>query len=119
MPRYIISGRIPGSDEDNTGVIEADSRDEAVAQFRQGLYGGDEAWAARKRENCEFAQEFEGDKWPSYITFVTVSYEPELIESLKAMLGVYEGLKEGEQDWAEYTSSAEDAQELLDKLEVK
>lgn len=46
----MISGRIPGSDDDTAMAVEAKDPGQGVGMFRSELYDGDEAFAESIRE---------------------------------------------------------------------
>lgn len=116
MPRYIISGRVPGWDEDVTEIIDAADEHEANEKFADAVYDGDTKAEQDVRESYG---EWEPDERAIYVTSVTLTWESDLVTQLRSMLVIYESLKAGEQEWNHYDSDAADAYKLLEEIEGK
>jgi hypothetical protein len=104
---YIISGRIPGSDEDGsdedtTMEVVAMSPAEAVAEFKRRLYEGldeDSPSIIHDRFKGEFDED---DPHPAYLTSMHYHYEGVLQRAVKGILDNWEdGDLAGAVRWAE------------------
>ena len=110
MPEFIISGRIPGYDEDSTSIIVAETEAEAQDKFATEMY---EFEPAREESVRERFMEWEADERAIYITSVTTSWESDLLSKCREVIKAYDARGYG------IGEEMVELAELLEKIERK